>query len=158
MAPPRTRTIGRIALIYRIYFLYIEPLAALGGTYLCYFNPDRFLSGTMPLPAYKAVTQAPDFAISPILQMMLTNIGSLYILFAINEGVVLRLTKERNVWLAIIFSMVMTDTGHLYAAYAIDPERIFQILLWNMDEWINYGTLTGGLTMRILFLIGIGRS
>lgn len=157
MAPPRTRTIGRIALIYRIYFLYIEPLAALGGTYLCYFDPDRFLSGTMPLPAYKAVAQAPGFTISPMLQMMLTNIGSLYILFAINEGVVLRLTKERNVWLAIIFSMVMTDTGHLYAAYAIDPERIFQLLQWNMDEWINYGTLMGGLTMRILFLMGIGR-
>jgi hypothetical protein len=158
MVPPHTRTIGHIALIYRIYFLYIEPLAALGGTYLCYFNPDRFLSGTVPLPAYTATTGVPGFTISPLLQMMLTNIGSLYMLFAINEGVVLRLTNEKNVWLAVMLSMVMADTGHLYAAYAIDPQRISQFMQWNSDEWINYGTLMGGFTMRILFLLGFGRS
>jgi hypothetical protein len=157
MAPPHTRTIGRISFIYRLYFLYFEPLAALGGTYLCLVDPDRFLSGTLPLPAYLATTRAPGFIISPVLQMMLTNIGSLYLLFAINEGVVLRLTKEKNVWLAVILGMCLSDVGHIYAAWKIAPARLFQVLGWNSDEWVNYGTLIGGFTMRLLFLSGVGR-
>jgi hypothetical protein len=158
MGLPRTRSIGQIALFYRIYFLYLEPLAAIAGTYLCLFMPSRFLSGTIPLPAYHTFTQAPNLIITPVIQMMLTNIGSLYFLFAMQEGVVLRLTKEKNVWLAVILSMAITDVGHIYAAYAIDPARILQFTSWNMDECINYGTLMGGFTLRILFLLGFGRS
>ncbi len=90
--------------------------------------------------------------------MMLTNIGSLYLLFAINEGVVLRMTKEKNVWLAVILGMCLSDVGHIYAAWKIAPVRLFEVLGWNSDEWVNYGTLIGGFTMRLLFLMGVGRS
>jgi hypothetical protein len=141
MAPkPSSRTINinRIALIYRIWFLYLEPVFALGGTYLCIFSPQRMLTGTVPLPA---ITAASPIDITPLMQMLLTNIGSLYVLFAINEGLVLRLTKETSVWLGIITAMLVSDAGHLYAVYEVAPERMLEVLKWNSDEWINYGTL-----------------
>jgi hypothetical protein len=148
-----TISISNIALPYKIWFLYLEPVFALGGTYLCLFDPDRFLSGTVPLPA---LSFAP-ILITPILQMMLTNIGALYILFAVVEGGILRLTREKTVWLAIIAAMLASDVGHIYAAYVIAPERILEVGGWNSDEWINYGTLIFGAALRVAFLLGIER-
>lgn len=89
--------------------------------------------------------------------MMLTNIGALYALFAVVEGGILRLTREKNVWLGIIAAMLASDMGHIYAAYAIAPERIFEVGRWNNDERINYGTLMFGAALRVAFLLGIGR-
>jgi hypothetical protein len=152
---PTTNLITRISIIYRIYFLYFEPIAALGGTYLCLFDPMRFLSATMSLRAFRAFQ---PIDISPILVQNLTNLGFMYVLFAINEGIVLRVTRERKVWFAILASMVATDCGHLYAAWVIDPERIWQVAGWNSDEWVNYGTLIVGLTLRVAFFLGLGRN
>jgi len=167
MASSKSPFITRIALIYRIWFLYFEPVAALGGTYLCLFDSDRFLSGTMPLPAYLSAAASPppnspnspnvSVPITPLLRLLLTNIGALYLLFAINEGIVLRLTKEKGVWFGIIGAMLASDVGHLYGVYAIAPERVWAVLGWNSDEWVNYGTLIFGALLRAAFLLGIGR-
>ena len=143
----------KIALPYRIFFLYIEPVFALGGTYLCLADPERFLLGTVPLPAF--VTASP-LTISPLIQLLLTNIGALYLLFAMNEAIVLRCTREKNVWYAIIGGMLASDFGHRYAVYAIAPERVLQFVSWSSDEWINYGTLLGGALLRCAFLLGVG--
>jgi hypothetical protein len=152
---PTTNQITRISIFYRIYFLYFEPIAALGGTYLCLFDPTRFLKGTMSLGAF---TSFQPIELSPILTMLLTNIGSLYVLFAINEGLVLRATRERKVWYLILAAMLAADSGHLYAAWAIDPERVWQVIAWNSDEWVNYGTLVLGAALRVAFLLGVGRN
>ncbi|KAH7348340.1 hypothetical protein BKA65DRAFT_500403 [Rhexocercosporidium sp. MPI-PUGE-AT-0058] len=166
MAPPTNSTsITHISLIYRFYFLYYEPFGAILGTYLCLFNPQRFLSGTVPVPAYLSFSSPSGMTtstnhtitISPILQMQLINIASLYVLFAITEGVVLRLTRQKSIWLAIITAMACADTGHLYAAWSVSPARMGDVGAWNGDEWINYGTLFAGLGLRILFLMGVGR-
>jgi hypothetical protein len=156
MTPPRpsTKTITRISLLYRIWFLYAEPIMAVAGTYLCIYQPERMLIGTVPTPALNPTA----LAITPLTQMLLTNIGALYVLFAINEGIVLRLTKEKDVWLAVIAAMLVSDIGHLYAVYAIAPERMWELGGWNSDEWINYGTLWGGALLRTCFLVGIGRN
>ena len=150
---PKNNLITRISVVYRIYFLYFEPVAALGGTYLCLFDPMLFLRGTVPSPAFNTAFPIP---ITPILQLLLTNIGSLYVLFAINEALVLRVSRERRVWSTILASMLAADCGHIYAAYTAAPDRIFQCLAWNSEEWINYGTLILGMVLRILFLMGIG--
>ncbi|KAK9261287.1 hypothetical protein V1519DRAFT_446381 [Lipomyces tetrasporus] len=38
----------QIALSYRLYFLYLEPLFALHGAYLSMFRPQVFLAMTVP--------------------------------------------------------------------------------------------------------------
>jgi hypothetical protein len=143
----------KIALPYRIFFLYIEPVLALGGTYLPIADPHRFVVGTVPQPA---IIMASPLTITPIMQLFLTNIAALYALFAINEAIVLRCTSEKSVWYGIIGGMLASDIGHLYAVYAIAPERALQFASWNSDEWINYGSLVGGALLRLSFLLGIG--
>jgi hypothetical protein len=157
MAPKSSLT-SRIALIYKIWFLYVEPPAALVGTYFCIFQPNRILSAMMPAPAYLAASSVSSgVRITPLVRMMLLNIGALYGLIAIIEGIVLRLTKEKSVWLAVLAAMLVSDVGHIYAAYEIAPERIVQFASWNSDEWVNYGSLVFGALLRASFLIGIGR-
>ncbi|KAF8848699.1 hypothetical protein BDZ45DRAFT_681033 [Acephala macrosclerotiorum] len=161
MAPKTSPTthIHRIALIYRIWFLYLEPVFALGGTYLCLYDPQRMLTGTVPVPAITAASPSGGpIPITPLMQMLLTNIGSLYVLFSINEGLVLRLSSEKRVWFGIIGSMLVSDIGHLYAVYQIAPKRMLEIAGWNSDEWINYGTLWFGALLRAGFLMGFGRN
>ncbi|KAK2625999.1 hypothetical protein QTJ16_004261 [Diplocarpon rosae] len=173
--PPSQLT--HISLLYRLYFLCFEPIGALAGTYLCLFDPQRFLAGTVPLPAYLASSSSSSpvtkswppqevgipgprtVDLSPLLRMALTNIASLYVLFAVNEGLLLRLTREKRVWCTVIVAMVCADVGHIYAAWAISPERLAAGKLgsWTSDEWINYGTLFAGLGLRIAFLLGFGR-
>lgn len=150
-----------ISLIYRIYFLWYEPLGALAGTYLCLFHPQRFVGGTMPLPAFETFANPATgkIDVSPVLQLALTNIASLYVLFAVNEGILLRLTREKKLWATVIFAMVCADVGHIFAAWQIWPERLAlaEVPSWNSDEWINYGTLFLGLGLRLFFLMGFGR-
>jgi hypothetical protein len=143
----------KIALPYRIFFLYIDPVCALGGTYLSLVDPERLLLGTVPLPAF--IMESP-LTITPIMQLLITNIGALYALFAMNEAIVLRCTREKSVWTAIIAGMLVSDFGHLYAVYAIAPERVLQLVSWSSDEWVNYGMLVGGALMRCAFLLGLG--
>ncbi|TVY21049.1 hypothetical protein LARI1_G001252 [Lachnellula arida] len=85
MAPkagPTNDFVSRISIIYRLYFLWLEPLAALAGTYLCFSSPSTFLNATVPVPAHPV-------DVTPVLQMMMRNLGCLYALFAVNGGVVL---------------------------------------------------------------------
>jgi hypothetical protein len=148
--------IGRISLIYQIYFLYLEPFAALLGTYFCHFQGDHFLYGAVPTTAQ---TLTPlSVSTSPIVQLLLTNIAALYFMFAIVEGGILRLTKDKAVWFAVIGGMMVSDLGHIYAVYAAAPERMFEAGKWVAAEWVNYGTLFGGLSLRIAFLLGLGRN
>lgn len=110
MAPkagPTKDFVSRISIIYRVYFLWFEPLAALAGTYLCFFDPEYFINVTVPSPALAAA-----YPVTPVLQMMMQNLGCLYALFAINEGIVLRLTREKSVWYTVLLSMIVTDLGH----------------------------------------------
>ncbi|CAG8971873.1 hypothetical protein HYALB_00001986 [Hymenoscyphus albidus] len=155
MAPSKTPIGIRMSVIYTIYFLYFEaPMAAL-GTYLIAFDPIKFLQGTVPTAA---MIFDETYKIEPLTMMMMTNIGALYLLFAIFEGAVLRVTKEKIVWKTVLAAMAVCDIGHLYAVYAIAPAHAFQVLAWNSYEWINYGTLVMGLLLRVSFLLGIGRN
>ncbi|KAK0099482.1 hypothetical protein ONS95_004691 [Cadophora gregata] len=164
MAPPTPKSLSHISLLYRIYFLYFEPFGAVSGTYLCIFRPQRFLSGTLPLPAYLAFSSPSPSSISartipltPLHTLLLINIASLYLLFAVTEGVVLRLTRQKSIWLAVIVGMACADVGHLGAVWWVEPGRMAEFAGWNSDEWINYGTLIMGLGLRLAFLAGVGR-
>lgn len=79
------------------------------GTYLCIFDAKRFLQGTVPATA---LFVGDNYEVEPLIQMLLTNIGALYLLFAIFEGVVLRVTRERSVWLVVLAAMATCDIGH----------------------------------------------
>jgi len=70
---------------------------ALGGVYLILTDPQRFITSTVPAPL--SVIPTP---LTPVVQLLLTNIAALYAYLAFNESVVLRVTEEVVVWKAII--------------------------------------------------------
>lgn len=135
-----------IALPYRLYFLYIEPVMTLTGAYLCIFQPLDFLARATPLQ----ITE-----ITPLTQLLITQIACLYIFHGLVEAIVLRLSKDLRVWKALAASILIADVGHLYSLYVAAPEALVNIQGWSSDERINYGILTLGLLLRIGFLVGI---
>lgn len=73
---PRNMT---IALPYRIFFLYIDPLINLSGIYLAFFDPSTFLASGVP----SSLKPSPSSSIShgkppldPLVSHLLNSIGS----------------------------------------------------------------------------------
>ncbi|KAF2428610.1 hypothetical protein EJ08DRAFT_592144, partial [Tothia fuscella] len=73
-----------------------------------------------------------------------------------NQAVVLRLTKERKVWNALIVGMVLSDLGHIYALWEADKLGFFDVSGFRREDWINEGMLVVGLALRVGFLAGVG--
>lgn len=94
--------------------------------------------------------------VPPLTTLLLTNIAALYVYIAVSMAAVLRVTSEVKVWTAIIAAMVVSDAGHLFAIWQAAPERMLEIGDWTFEERVNLGILTGGLGLRIAFLLGIG--
>ncbi len=140
-----------IPLVYRAFCIYIEPVLALFGAYMTYFTQDYFVQGTTPL----AIGQA-NPTLSPLNKLLLTNISGLYAFLAVNEGLVLRLSKDPNVWRAVEFSLCLSDVAHLWAIYEAAPEEFVNVVGWRSEDWINIGSLSVGLAIRVACVLGIG--
>ncbi|KAI9745226.1 MAG: hypothetical protein M1818_001504 [Claussenomyces sp. TS43310] len=136
-----------VALPYRLYFLYFEPIMTLSGAYLCLFSPLDFLARATPLD----VT-----TVTPLTHLLLTQIACLYIFHGFTEAIILRLSNDARVWRTLAAGIAIADLGHLYSLYAAAPRAFVNVPGWTRDEWINYGILTLGLALRIGMLLGVG--
>ncbi|KAJ8058745.1 hypothetical protein OCU04_011736 [Sclerotinia nivalis] len=159
MAPSIDPRISKINPIYRIFLLYIEPVMALGGAYLAYFQPAKFILSTAPstisLP-FTSLTTSTLLSPDPVIKFLSTDIAALYVLFTINEVVVLRLTRDYSVWKAVVFAMFVCDMGHILGIYEADPVGSLNVVGWTTEEQINNGILAFGLILRLAFLLGFG--
>ncbi|KAF2740378.1 hypothetical protein EJ04DRAFT_507915 [Polyplosphaeria fusca] len=134
-----------IPLPYRLLLLYIEPLFAFNGALLCLFSPALFLQ-TFTTASYRADHQ-----------VMFDQLAATYILFAFNQAVVLRITKDLQVWKAIILGILMCDIVHLYAAWNVmGTEAFVNPSFWRWEEVVNFSLLYGPGVLRIAFLLEIG--
>jgi hypothetical protein len=138
-----------ISSIYRIYFTWLEPVFATSGAYLCHARPGFFLETSTPSPVI-------GNDVTPTVQLLLTQIASLYIMHALVMSTVLRASNEINVWRAVMFAIAIADSGHLYALYAAAPGPFLDLATWRSEDWTNYGILGLGLVLRVAFLLGIG--
>ncbi len=97
--------------------------------------------------------------ITPLIQQLLTNTAALYILFMVNELLVLRFSKDLKVWRAVVLAMLCCDVVHLYgvwvagggAEFMLDP-----VGRWRMEDWVNTLILAAGSVLRTCFLVGLG--
>ncbi|CAD6444821.1 93d2f26b-d79e-4af5-bbea-ef11d8589854-CDS [Sclerotinia trifoliorum] len=74
---------------------------------------------------------------------------TLYILLAINEALVLRLTRDYSVWEAVVFAMLVRDMGHLWGVYLVDPVGSLDVAVWTTKQSINNGILAFGFILRL---------
>ncbi|RYP21249.1 hypothetical protein DL765_002388 [Monosporascus sp. GIB2] len=138
----------RLPLAYRLFFLVIEPISALVGAFYAHFRQDDYLT----------MTHA-DSASSPLplgTSIVMSQLANMYLLFALNEALVLRSTGDLKVWKTVLFVLLVADFGHLYSASGLGPNVYWNVSQWNPIDWGNLGFVYLGASMRIAFLTGVG--
>lgn len=140
---------SRIPLLYRYFFLYIEPFSALVGAYYAHFQPQTYLNLTH-------ASSAPITGIPTSTTIVLNQLANLYFLFALNEALILRATSDTRVWRTLLFCLFVADLGHLYSVSPLGLQVYTEFQKWNAIDWGNVGFVYAGATMRACFLLGIG--
>ncbi|KAI1376736.1 hypothetical protein F4677DRAFT_72046 [Hypoxylon crocopeplum] len=142
MAPRQTV----LPLPYRAFFLIIEPISALVGAFYAHFRQDEYLGMT--------VHGASPVALGT--SIVMTQLANLYLLFALNEALVLRSTGDLRVWRTVLFGLLVADLGHLYSVGSLGSWVYWDATRWNAIDWGNVPFVYLGASMRIAFLAGVG--
>ena len=138
-----------IPVIYRVFFLYIEPVSTLIGAYYAMFEPQEYLRLTH-------ASSAPSSAVPVSSQIVLRQLSNLYFLFAVNEALVLRASSDMKVWQSVLLGLFLADLGHLYSVRLLGLHIYWTISCWNAIDWGNIAFVYAGAAMRICFLSGLG--
>ncbi|KAJ7698148.1 hypothetical protein B0H17DRAFT_342102 [Mycena rosella] len=142
---------AEIPLFYKLFFLYIEPISALAGAYYAAFRPgdyirDLSLAGARPAAA-SLTTQN---------NMVLLQLANLYLLFALNEHLVLSSTTSLKTWRRLLFGLLVADFGHLISMAPLGADVFWCVGDWNAMVWGSVGFVYAGASMRMAFLAGLG--
>lgn len=135
-------------LCYKLFFLYIEPVSALTGAYYAAFHPATYLSLLSSQPT--AITLTTPTAIA------LTQLANLYLLFALNEHLVLSSTSAVRTWRRLLFCLLVADFGHLVTMAPLGLDVYWKVWEWNAMAWGSVGFVYVGAAMRMSFLMGVG--
>lgn len=135
-----------IPLIYRIFFLYMEPVMAFNGAILCHWYPTIFLN-TMSATAKYA----------PSNQVIYDQLAATYVLFSFNQAVLLRTSKDLKVWKTVLVGILLCDFIHLYSMWCVMGTQVFlSPQLWRSEDWVNLVLLYGPVVLRSSFLAEVG--
>ena len=141
-----------IPLPYIAFFLWIEPVATLAGAFYAWLKPQTYLQLTH-------AASAPGISGLPVAtNVVLRQLGNLYVAFAINEAWVLRATCDLKVWRALLLGLLIADFGHLYSCFPLGFKSYYDIANWNGMACGNYLFVYCGALMRTCFLLGVGMS
>ncbi|KAI0068522.1 hypothetical protein BV25DRAFT_5448 [Artomyces pyxidatus] len=136
---------------YRLFFLYIEPLSALAGAYYAALRPAEYLHDLV------ATNSAPIASVPDVpTHMTLYQLANLYLLFALNERLVLSSTSSVKTWKRLLFGLLVADFGHLLTMVPAGLDIFWRVWTWNAMAWGSVGFVYMGATMRICFLTGLG--
>lgn len=142
---------SNIPVLYRVFFHYFEPFAALNGAYLAYFHPSSYLRQTnFPITDDVASPDSTVYA--------LKHLASTFVLFAFAEALVLRNTRDLGVYKALLVSMLACDLVWMSAIRHMGGDQWFWLQPWQWDatSWGNFGSSWIALIFRVLFLAGVG--
>ncbi len=137
-----------LPLLYRLFFLFAEPVSALVGAYFAHLRQHDYLTLTDSSTAPSEIPRGTAIALS--------QLANLYLLFAINEALVLRSTSDLHVWRTVLFGLLVADFGHLYSVSPLGAEIYWSVAKWNAIDWGNIAFVYLGASMRIAFLAGVG--
>ncbi|KAI1337895.1 hypothetical protein F5Y15DRAFT_137563 [Xylariaceae sp. FL0016] len=138
-----------LPLPYRLFFLTIEPISALVGAFFAHFRQDEYLAMTH-------ASSAPSSAIPLGTSIVMSQLANLYLLFALNEALVLRSTGDIRVWKTVLFVLLLADFGHLYSVSGHGAWVYWDARRWNAIDFGNVPFVYLGAAMRMAFIYGIG--
>jgi hypothetical protein len=137
---------------YRLFFLYIEPVSALAGMYYAAIHPsDYLLDLVRPIQSDFGRT-----ALDTPTSMTLFQLSNLYLLFALNEHLVLSSTSSLKTWRRLLFALLVADFGHLATMIPAGTEIFWNVSKWNAMAWGSVGFVYLGASLRLCFLAGVG--
>lgn len=140
-----------IPLPYTVFFLWVEPAATLLGAFFATIRPLDYLRLT-----HAATAPVKFLAFPTSTQVVLQQLGNLYLAFALIEALVLRSTSDIKVWKALLVALLIADFGHLLACYPLGLQSYYDVLNWNAMNYGNYLFVYCGATFRTCFLLNIG--
>lgn len=142
----------QLPVVYRVFFLLIEPISALVGAYYAHFGQQRYLELTDA--ASSPTTDGGDIPRGTTI--VLSQLANLYLLFALNEALVLRSTADLRVWRAVLAVLLLADLGHLWTVRPLGWAVYWRADRWNAIDWGNVPFVYLGASMRLAFLSGVG--
>ena len=109
--------VGHPVFPYRLFFLYIEPVSALAGAYYAGLKPTQYLQDLTKNPSNINA----NLTLTTPMAMSLAQLANLYLLFALNEHLVLSSTSSKTVWRRLLFCLLLADFGHLATMIPLGP-------------------------------------
>ncbi|KAI0128960.1 hypothetical protein BJ170DRAFT_355311 [Xylariales sp. AK1849] len=137
-----------VPIAYRIFFLVVEPISALVGAFYAHFRQADYLTLTHAASAPSPIPTGTS--------VIMSQLANLYLLFALNEALVLRSTGDLRVWKTVLFVLLVADLGHLYSVSKIGSQVYWDVNSWNAIDWGNVPFVYLGASMRVAFLSGVG--
>lgn len=137
---------------YKCFFLYIEPISALAGAYYAALKPQEYLKD-LSLSSSDANS---THTFSTPVGMSLAQLANLYLLFALNEHLVLSSTSSLKTWRRLLFCLLIADFGHLATMAPLGNGVFWRAWEWNAMVWGSVGFVYVGASIRIIFLLGLG--
>jgi hypothetical protein len=140
---------AQVALYYRIFFLYVEPVTALIGFIAAAFYPSFYLSELTPSAPLPATLDTATL-------VSLRQLANLYLLFAFNETFILRATNDLRVWRTLVLGMLIADFGHLATLTPLGLGVFWKVTSWGLMEAGHIAFVYMGAATRTCFLLGVG--
>ena len=137
---------------YRLFFLYIEPISAIGGAIYAGLFSKPYLQDLR----LTNIPLSPETALALPVLMTLYQLSNLYLLFALNEHLVLSSTDNVRTWKCLLFGLLVADFGHLLSLAPLGADVYWRVWDWNAMMWGNVGFVYLGATIRVSFLLGLG--
>ncbi|KAF1972032.1 hypothetical protein BU23DRAFT_169859 [Bimuria novae-zelandiae CBS 107.79] len=138
-----------IPALYRIIYLYVEPISTLvGAIYAHHFQAT-----------YLQLTHVDSALVDPVplgTSVILTQLANLYLLMCINEALVLRATTDLKVWKTFLFGLLVADFGHLYSVHQVGSWVYWRFWDWNAIDWGNVPFVYFLAASRLLFILDVG--
>ena len=150
---PLTVNMSAIPSAYRTFFLYVEPISALAGAYYAAFQPSAYLRDLSLASSIK-----PIVVNTTQINMALQQLANLYLLFALNEHLVLSSTSSITVWKRLLLVLLIADFGHLLTMMPLGWGIYWKAWEWNTMSWGNVGFVYLGALTRLSFLFDVGLS
>jgi len=141
---------------YRLFFLYVEPISALAGMYYAAIHPSDYLLDLVSPIQSDFSRLGGRAALDTPTRMTLFQLANLYLLFALNEHLVLSSTSSLKTWRRLLFSLLVADFGHLVTMIPAGTELFWNVSKWNAMAWGSVGFVYLGASLRLCFLAGVG--
>ncbi|KAL8736878.1 MAG: hypothetical protein Q9181_002244 [Wetmoreana brouardii] len=140
---------AHISLPYRLLFLYFEPFAAFGGTYITLTSPSTYLLSLSP--SANATTY------SSLTYPIYAQLAGHLLLFSWLQAVLLRATASVKIWKIVLFGILLCDALHLYGNYVgLGAEVFWDPRQWRKEDWVTLVMTWGPAAMRAAFCLGVG--